>query len=149
MTPSTRLAAVCAALNGTESRYLVVGAAACTLHGHIRPGLDVDILLKRNLENAVRVMAALETVGYPSARDWLPEDLLVHAVTVVGADPSVTLFTSLDGMRYDDLLPRAQTVELETVPVPLLALEDLIVSKRAGDPVDLLALNTLQRMGGA
>lgn len=151
MSPTTRLATICAAFALTESRYLVVGTAACSLHGHIRPGLDVDILLKRNLENAVRVMAALETVGYPTARDWLPEDLLVHPVTVVGTNPAVTLFTSLGGLRYDEAMTRARMVDLDGTIVPVLGLDDLIASKRTGRPADsadLLALETLRLMGG-
>ena len=35
---------VCAALNRTESRYLIIGGIACILHGHVRATTDIDLV---------------------------------------------------------------------------------------------------------
>lgn len=144
--PITRAAQVCAALNATDSRYLVIGGVACILHGHIRATRDVDILVKRTLENAVRVMAALERVGYEFAREWLPEEILKKPITVIGDDPSVDVFTVAWTLKYEDAVVRATTVEVEGVAIPLVGLDDLIASKRTGRAQDTADLEVLEQI---
>jgi uncharacterized protein (DUF1330 family) len=42
---------VCALLNGHGAKYLIVGAQAAILHGHIRTTEDVDILIPEDVAN--------------------------------------------------------------------------------------------------
>ena len=47
--PQAIAARVCAALNETGSKYLVIGGVACVLHGYVRATTDVDILAAHSL----------------------------------------------------------------------------------------------------
>jgi hypothetical protein len=48
------------ALSDAEARFLVVGAYAVGVHGHPRATKDLDVWVEPSIENAKRVMAALE-----------------------------------------------------------------------------------------
>src|SRR5205809_4572112 len=63
VTPRVIAAQVCATLNRSGAKYLVIDGVACILHGYARTTEDVDILIERTEANAGRVLAAL-------ARRW-------------------------------------------------------------------------------
>jgi hypothetical protein len=146
----TRTAQVCAALNATGSRYLVVGGTAVVLHGYVRATTDVDILIGRTLENARAVLEALRGIGYGFASEWLPEEILAKPITVIGDDPQVDIFTVAWSVKYEDAISRSSIVQLDGVPVPLMGIDDLITSKkftgRALDQNDVEALEKIKRV---
>ena len=142
----SRAAIVCAALNGAGAHYLVIGGVACILHGHVRATKDVDVLIERTLDNARRVLEALEAVGYGFAREWLPEEILRKPITVIGDDPAVDIFTVAWSVKYDDAIVRSSTVEAEGVTIPLVGLDDLIASKRTARPQDTADLAVLEQI---
>lgn len=51
-------------LNARRARYLIVGAHAVAAHGRPRLTADLDIWVEPSLENAKRVVAALESFGF-------------------------------------------------------------------------------------
>jgi predicted nucleotidyltransferase len=149
VSPESRTAQVCAALNGAGARYLVIGGVACILHGYVRATKDVDILIERTLDNARRVLEGLEGVGYWFARDWTAEEVLRKPITVIGDDPRVDLFTVAWSVKYDDAIVRSTQVHAEGVTIPLIGLEDLIATKRTGrlqDAADIEVLEQIQRL---
>ena len=150
-TPQALVVGVCGALNEAGANYLVVGGIACILHGYARATSDVDILIERTPENARRVLAGLSRVGYGFARDWAPEEILAHPITVVGDDPAVDIFTVAWSVKYTQAAPRASTVDVEGVRVPLVSIDDLIASKRTGrlqDAADIEVLEEIKRLRG-
>ena len=142
----TRVTQVCAALNSTGAHYLVIGGMACVLHGYIRATKDVDILIQRTLENARQVLAALETIGYGFAREWSPEEVLRKPITIIGDDAAVDIFTVAWSVKYDDVIARGATVEVEGVSIPLSGLDDLIATKRTGRPRDTADIEVLEEI---
>lgn len=148
----TRTAQVCAALNATGARYLVMGGTAVVLHGYVRATTDVAILIGRTLENARAVLEALRGIGYGFASEWLPEEILAKPITVIGDDPQVDIFTVAWSVKYEDAVARSSIVELDGVPVPLMSIDDLITSKkstgRALDQNDVEALEKIKRIRG-
>ncbi|MEX0691223.1 MAG: nucleotidyltransferase [Gemmatimonadales bacterium] len=148
----TRTAQVCAALNATGARYLVMGGTAVVLHGYVRATTDVDILIGRTLENARAVLEALRGLGYGFATEWLPEEILAKPITVIGDDPQVDIFTVAWSVKYEDAIARSSVVELDGVPVPLMSIEDLITSKKSTgrllDQNDVEALEKIKRIRG-
>lgn len=142
-------AQVCAALNETGSRYLVIGGIACVLHGYVRATTDIDILIERTAENARQVLAALGRVGYGFAREWSAEEILQRPITIIGDDPRVDIFTVAWSVKYEDAAPRSSAVEIEGVSIPLIGLDDLIATKRTGralDTADIEALEEVRRL---
>lgn len=139
-------AQVCAALNRTGSKYLVIGGIACALHGYVRATTDVDILIERTLDNARRVLAALETVGYGFAREWGAEEILGRPITVIGDDPAVDVFTVAWSVKYEDAAPRSSVIEVDGVAIPLIGLDDLIETKRTERPLDAADIEALEEI---
>jgi hypothetical protein len=119
-----RLPEICRALGRTESRYLVVGMTAAELQrGKQSP--RIELFIRRDLENAVRVFAGLEAAGYTQVREWLPEQLLDQRQTPVPGQPAVVLHSVLGGRRYDEVDERADQVVLGGVRIPVMGRSDL------------------------
>ena len=145
-------ASIAGMLNAEGARYLVIGGIACILHGHVRATTDLDILIERTPENAARVLAALERVGYGFAREWLPEEILRKPVTLIGDDPAVDIFTVAWSVRYEDAVARSELMGVEGVAIPVIGLEDLIATKRTPrgkDAEDVRVLEEILRLRGA
>jgi len=144
-----RVAQVCAALNRAKAKYLVIGGVACILHGYGRATEDIDILIECTAVNATRVLKALAALGYGFAREWAPGELLKRPITVIGDDPRVDVFTVAWRLKYEQAAPRATTVDVTGVRIPLIALDDLIETKRTGrlqDAADIEALEEIRRL---
>jgi hypothetical protein len=149
VTPKAIAAQVCEALNRSRAKYLVIGGIACVLHGYLRATTDVDILIERTLENAGLVLDALSTIGYGFAREWTPGELLKRPITVIGDDPAVDVFTVAWKVKYEQAVKRSSVVDVGGVPVPLIAIDDLIETKRTGralDAADIEALEEIKRL---
>lgn len=147
--PEGIAAQVCEALNRAGAKYLVIGGVACILHGYARATSDVDILIERTEANAERVLAALRTLGYGLAREWLAAEILKRPVTVIGDDPALDVFTVAWRVKYEKAVDRSTVVDVEGVPVPLIGLDDLIETKRTGrllDAADIEVLEEIKRL---
>src|SRR5207245_2765408 len=130
VTPRVIAAQVCAALNRSGAKYLVIDGVACILHGYARTTEDVDILIERTEANAGRVLAALARVGYGFASEWAADEILKRPITVIGDDPAVDVFTVAWKVKYEQAAPRAEAVDVEGVRSPLIALTDSLDKRR-------------------
>ena len=147
-----RVVRVCAALNRAKVKYLVIGGVACILHGYGRATEDIDILIERTETSAGRLLKALAGLGYGFAREWSAVELLKRPITVIGDDPRVDVFTVAWTVKYEQVAPRATTVDVTGVRIPLIALDDLIETKRTGrlqDAADIEALEEIRRLRAA
>jgi hypothetical protein len=149
VTPQAIAAQVCEALNRSQAKYLVIGGIACILHGYVRATTDVDVLIERTFTNAERVLEALATVGYGFAREWAAAEILKRPITVIGDDPAVDVFTVAWKVKYEQAVKRSSIVELESVSIPLIGIDDLIDTKRTGrlqDAADIEVLEEIKRL---
>jgi hypothetical protein len=149
VTPKAIAVQVCEALNRTGANYLVIGGIACILHGYVRATSDVDVLIERTLPNSARVLEALASVGYGFAREWAAEEILKRPITVIGDDPAVDVFTVAWKVKYEQAVKRSSVVEVDGVPIPLIAIDDLIETKRTGrlqDAADIEVLEEIKRL---
>jgi len=149
VTPQAVAAQVCEALNRTGAKYLVIGGVACILHGHVRATTDVDILIARTRDNAEKVLAALASVGYGFAEEWAADEILKRPITIIGDDPAVDVFTVAWKVKYEQAVKRSSVVDVEGVANPLIALDDLIDTKRTGrlqDAADIEVLEEIKRL---
>src|SRR5437762_7340146 len=72
-------------------------------------------------------------------------------ITVIGDDPAVDVFTVAWKVKYEQAAPRAEVVDVEGVRIPLIALDDLIETKRTGrlqDAADIEVLEQIKRLRG-
>ena len=147
--PKAIAAQVCQALNRSGAKYLVIGGIACVLHGYVRATTDVDILIERTLDNAGLVLDGLSTIGYGFASEWTAGELLKRPITVIGDDPAVDVFTVAWKVKYEQAVKRSSVVDVDGVPIPLIAIDDLIETKRTGralDAADIEALEEIKRL---
>jgi hypothetical protein len=132
-------------LNANRVDYLLVGGYAVGLHGYPRATVDLDIWVGATPDNAPRVVAALRAFGFDSAT--VEPALFVNPRTLVrfGVPPfRIEIMTSIDGVTYDDCRSRAVEFDMDGLPVPVIALSDLRVNKRAaGRHKDLADLENL------
>jgi len=145
----SRVTDICAALNRSNAKYLVIGGIACILHGYARATDDVDILIERTAANAGRILKALGRLGYGFAREWTSAEILKRPITVIGDDPRVDVFTIAWKVKYEHAAPNASRVDVDGVRIPLIGLDDLIETKRTGrlqDAADIEALEQIRRL---
>lgn len=151
LSPKDLVLQVCDALNREEVRYLVIGGIACVLHGYARATEDVDILIERTLPNAERTLEALATLGWGFAREWSAKEILARPITVIGDDPAVDVFTVAWSIKFEDAVQRSSVLTIEDVAIPLIAIDDLIETKRTGrlqDAADIEVLEEIKRLRG-
>src|SRR5438128_1020149 len=94
---------------------------------------------------------ALARVGYGFASEWAAAEILKRPITVIGDDPAVDVFTVAWKVKYEQAAPRAEVVDVEGVRIPLIALDDLIETKRTGrlqDAADIEVLEEIRRLRG-
>jgi hypothetical protein len=132
-------------LNALEVRYIVVGAFAVAYHGHPRYTGDIDLFIERSLENAKRIVSAIEQFGFGdlglSAEDFLQEDQVIQ----LGVAPNrIDLLTFLSGVSFEETWFQRQQGEIGGVRVPIISKELLKRNKAAsGRSQDLADLEHL------
>ncbi len=62
-----RLQGVFASFQSHDVRYVVIGGIAAVLHGVPRATFDLDVLIEASLDNATRLLAALEAADFGTA----------------------------------------------------------------------------------
>lgn len=134
-----------ALLNAHGAEYLVVGGYAMAVHGRPRQTGDLDIWLKRDHDNALRVMAALQDFGFGdlglSTGDFEIRDQVVQ----LGYPPfRIDLLTDIDGVAFDAAWPSRFEHQLGDLRIPFIGLDALKANKRAsGRPRDIDDLENL------
>jgi hypothetical protein len=133
-------------------RYLVVGAYAVGVHGHPRATKDLGVWIEASAENAARVLTALRAFGAPlddlQARDFETPG----TGFMMGTPPRrIDVLTEIDGLRFDEVAPRAIEANFDGVRTKVIGLEDLLTNKRAAarlqDLADVRALEKIRPPG--
>ena len=149
------------ALVASESRVLLVGGVAATVHGSSRLTVDVDVVYERSQENLERLVLALASHS-PYLRGAPPGLPFRWDAETLRRGLNFTLTTDLGdldllgeipgGGGYGDLIPHTVEVTVFGQTLPCLDLPTLIRVKRAaGRPKDLETLADLEVLmeGGA
>ena len=136
------------ALNASRTRYVVVGGVATVLHGHARLTADVDLILDLERKAAARAMRALYVLGLRPRVPVDPEDFAderirrgwvrekgMRVFSLFKPDEpllSVDVFAEHPA-DFEGLYERAEVCDLDTVPVRIASIPDLIHLKRLAD----------------
>lgn len=133
-------------LDAHDVKYLVVGGAAVNVLGFVRMTEDLDFWLERSEDNAERTLAALAEFGMEG--EFGKDDLLdPKAVLMLGRQPyRIDLLTWISGREFADCYQRRTYETLDGLRVPMIALEDLIINKKAsGRPKDLADIEEFEK----
>ena len=127
---------VCAAFNRHQVEYMVAGAQAGALHGHIRATEDIDLLIRNTPENVDRAVAAL-TVLFPDLPEAVaPADITDNIVLKVADDIEVDVSISAWSVAYDEAERDREERIVDGTQVPYMGLRSLIKSKMTSREVD-------------
>ena len=137
-----------AEFNAAGVEYLLVGAHALAVHGHIRATKDLDVWVRPSLENADRVLEALHRFGAPT-QNVAREDFAHPGITVqIGVDPlRIDILTAVDGVQFDEAWGNHITSGFADQTVNVISKDDLIRNKReSGRMQDLADVEALERL---
>ncbi|MBI5473325.1 MAG: hypothetical protein HY961_13355 [Ignavibacteriae bacterium] len=117
-------------LNAFDVRYLVVGGYAVGQHGHPRYTKDLDIWVWIDKANAENLMKALNHFGFGSlplkAEDFLSKDTIAQ----LGYEPDrIDIITDLNNVTFEECYERRTIVNWKGVPVNLIGVDDLVLTK--------------------
>jgi hypothetical protein len=134
-----------------EVEFIIVGAYALALHGAPRNTGDIDILIKPELTNALRVLTALEQFGFASLGLRTEDFTTPGQVIQLGRVPvRVDLLTSITGVTWEEADAGKVSGQLSGVPLFFLGREQYVANKRAtGRHRDLADLEALGEDPGA
>lgn len=143
-------------LADADVEYVVVGGVAANLHGALRTTLDLDIAYSRSPANITKLTRALAPYT-PYLRGAPPGLPFTLDEATIQRGLNFTLTTTLGdldllgevtgGGRYEDLVRRAEPIEIEGRRCWVVTLPTLIVLKRAaGRPKDHEAIAELEAL---
>ena len=144
-----RLQGVFASFHSHDVRYVVIGGIAAVLHGVPRATFDLDILIEASLENATKLLRALEEAGLGTALLTTPAELLRSEITVFNDRVRIDVLTWTPGLKFGDAWSHRQTMQYGAQDFFVASLSDLIASKKAaGRPRDLEDVRLLEQRKG-
>lgn len=132
--------------NAERVDYLVVGGHALAFHGAPRFTGDLDLLVKTELANAKRVMAALKRFGFGSLKLSPADFAKPDAIVQLGRTPlRIDIMTSITGVTWQKARRNCTPGECGGVPVLFLSRADFIANKRAsGRAKDIADIEALE-----
>jgi hypothetical protein len=133
--------------NGVDA--VIVDAHALAYHGHPRFTGDIDILVRPTVDNADRLVAALEAFGFGDSGLGREDFIRPGRVIQLGQPPNrIDLLTSVTGVDIEEIWAGRVAGELDGLPVFFIGRAELIRNKRAtGRPQDAADVATLERRG--
>lgn len=129
-----------------DVHYVVIGGVASVLYGVPRATFDMDILIEPNIENAQRLLTALEEAGFGTATITNSQDIIAHEITIFNDRVRIDVQTRTPGVSFKNAWLRRKTITYQGQDFFILSKEDLINTKRAsGREVDLKDVSLLER----
>lgn len=119
-------------------KYLLVGAYALAVHGHVRATGDIDFWVESSRDNATRVMAALVRFGAPlqeiEARDFETPGIVFQ----IGVAPQrIDILTTIDAVDFEAAWSEREEVDVAGSRVQVISRRHLLRNKRVtGRPKD-------------
>jgi predicted nucleotidyltransferase len=160
-TEKPRLQRIAEHLGNYNVEFLVIGGQAAVLHGSPLPTYDVDLCYRRTPENLQRLASALREL-HPSLRGAPPDLPFRLDAESLALGANFTFTTDIGPLDllgwvepfggYDELIPRAEQIDLGGIRVAVIGLDDLIAIKRhinrPKDQAALVQLEALKRLRG-
>jgi hypothetical protein len=119
------------AFNEYHVEYLLVGAHALAVYGHVRATKDLDVWVRPDSENAQRVLLALTAFGAPLGD--LSRDDLSKPGTIfqIGIPPlRIDVITAIDGVDFAEAWPDRFQTRFGDVPIFVISRHHLLANKK-------------------
>ncbi len=143
------LKALARLLDEGQVAYALVGGYAIAAHGFNRFSEDIDILVDPAAENSRRWIVAMGELPDHATRALLSEpDLFArdqrYAVRI-NDEYTIDVMPSIAGHSWQEMRAFIQAMDLDGVPLKVLNLEGLLMTKQGTRPKDQLDAAVLRR----
>jgi len=113
-------------------KFLLVGAYAMGVHGYPRATGDIDIWVEPSIENSARVYRSMAAFGAPLHEIDENTFTMPGIIFQIGVAPRrIDIITKISGVDFGNAYKHRQIVEIESLSIPILSFDDLILNKRA------------------
>lgn len=135
--------------NAASVEYLIVGGYALAVHGAPRYTHDLDVYVRPTPENAARILALLNEIGFGKMGCTVEEFTRPDTILQLGEPPvRVDLLTGIQGVTWEQAVAGRIAGQYGDVPVHYLGRSEFVANKRAiGRPKDLADLAALGEDG--
>lgn len=134
----------CLTAHGVE--FVIVGAYALAYHGAPRFTGDLDVLVRPTVDNASRLLKALESFGFPIGELTPAAVVDTRRMIEMGVPPvQIHVMSAISGVEWPEVWERRVDGPFGRCVVPYIGRETLIRNKRvAGRPKDLSDVDALE-----
>ena len=140
------LARVCASLNASGARYLLIGGFAVISHGAIRTTKDIDLLVDPDPDNVGRIKSALSILEDNAVAEIAENDVADYTVVRVADELLIDLMAKACGVSYEEATRDAESVVVLGVSVPRASKRTLLLTKRTIRPSDEIDRRFLEEL---
>lgn len=136
-------------LNDAHAEYALVGGYAIASHGFSRQSEDIDLLVNPAAENSRRWIVALSHLPDQATRALEQEpdvfaDDKRYALRV-NDEFTIDIMPSVAGHSWAEMQRYIETIELDGVPLRVLNLEGLLLTKQGERPKDQMDASILKQ----
>lgn len=118
--------------NDEAVEYLIVGAHALAVYGHVRATKDLDVWVRPEPENAAKVLKAVSKFGAPLADLTIDDLSKAGTIFQIGVPPlRIDLITTIDGVAFEEAWPDRLETSFGGVPVFVISRHHLILNKKS------------------
>lgn len=136
-------------LNEAKADYALVGGYAIAAHGFNRQSEDIDLLVNPAVENSRRWIVALgqlpdqATLVLAQEPDVFADDK--RYALRVNDEFTVDIMPSVAGHSWEEMRQYIETIDLDGVPLRVLNLEGLLLTKQGTRPKDQMDASILRQ----
>lgn len=129
-------------LNSHEVEFMMVGGYAVIYHGYNRVTGDMDIWLKPDNDNKLKLIKSLSALGFDDAgiktiQTW---DFTKLQLFYIGKVPERTDFmTFISGVDYPEAVNNAIHTEIDNLPLIIIHINNLLQNKLSSGRIKDLA----------
>lgn len=130
--------------------FILVGGYAVIYHGYGRTTGDMDVWLKPDNENKLRLISVLEKngIGKESVEKVRKTDFTDVVVFHFGQPPEkIEFLTKIAGVQFEEAFEHRALLPIQNYQIPVLHLNDLIANKLlSARPKDKADVDELQKI---
>jgi len=130
--------------------FLVIGGYAVIIYGYERITKDIDLWLKPDNENKIKLINSLREFGIVEESLAVVETFNFEEpqVFIFGEEPlQVDFLTRISGIEFSDAIKQKTILSLEGREIPVIPFRHLIINKMlSGRPQDNADVEILQRI---
>jgi predicted nucleotidyltransferase len=135
------------ALNANKVKYVIIGGVAVNLYGVIRATKDVDLFIEASIENATRLLKAMEEARFGTASLISPAGILKKDVTIFNDILRIDVLVRMKNLDFEKVWQHRKIVKVKDIKINLISIDDLILSKKqAGRTIDLQDVGKLKKI---